>query len=1018
MATGEVIAALNALYQGTTLAEREQANAWLEQFQKTTQAWTTADAILGSAELGLEPKLFAAQTLRNKVISSFGELGEQGALSLRDSVVAHLRNARSGPQPLVTQLCLALADLAVQLEAWEDPFGDMTRGFLSDPQSVSCLLEFLAVLPEEALNERIMLTTELYAQRSAKLLTQRAGDLIQLLVQCLQQPDLQADAHTRVLVCFTSWLKNGEITLAMIQDTPLVELSFAALKAEDSAVFDTAVDAICGIIYETHVDRDDEPGVMQMKTAAVERQLVPQLAAVAAQMRTDALVVADGDEERMQGYCRVFTEAGEAWVSRIVVAIGVFEPLVAALADCMRFDSLDVIAMMFDFWSTLADRTMECTSSCDPARRALAAVFETIIDITLGHLKYPQSYDTNDIRGGMTAKERDEFREFRHNIGDVLKDCVRVVGQAKALSHPYAIIAAGIEGAAQQKDEAQQQKQQQQQQQQQLPWQDIEAALFALRAMGAEIDAGENEVLPKIMDMFARFPAHPKLRYAATLVIGRYTEWTYEHPQYVQFQLNYIAEGFKVREVAAASAQSLKYLCQDCAKYLAGHWADLLGFFNEVASSGTLDESDVLDFSAALAHVVSAVPEPGTAAAIESFCMPVGQELGALLQLPELGDAQKQKIALLLHRLCEFLRYVSVEDNEPAEQLLARLVAESWTLVGAALQRLAADPLVSEGAVRFVRVLVDFYVAVLRPMAPQVVEAVVQAFRQTGLGAYLWAARRIVAVAHGLAANEAASLQLVAGMVEQLSESALALFQRTPFSDVPDTTEDYFRLLERAVEAAPGYVVSLPSFGVIFQAAVAALEVNQFRAQMAVVRAWQQLLGPAKRHIVMARDRRAPLQLAAADAAAQPPLSASAPPSPRRPVRRSAAPDAYPVEQVVRLCADHGFDLAAKLVHGLMQRFDREVVSEAADVFASLAAIASDGPAVAAAQFDRPPAPTMYEWMQALLSQIPDARFPPAEKQALLAGLSENIHVREWPRLKMLIADSAAVFWRRNAARS
>ncbi|KAJ2794205.1 Nuclear import receptor, partial [Coemansia helicoidea] len=552
-----------------------------------TQAWTTADAILGSAELGLEPKLFAAQTLRNKIISDFGELGELGALSLRDSVVAHLRAARRGPQPLITQLCLALADLAVQLEAWTDPFGDMTRTFLSDPESVSCLLEFLAVLPEEALNERIILTPDFYAQRSSTLLTQRAGDLIQLLVQCLQQRDLKADAHTRVLVCFTSWLKNGEITLMMIQATPLIELSFAALKAEDSAVFETAVDAVCGIIFETQVDRDDDPNVVQAKEAAVEQQLVAQLTAVAALMRADAHV-ADGDEERIQGYCRVFTEAGEAWMYRIVHNIGVFEPLVAALVDCMRFENLDVIAMMFSFWGTLADRVVEYTTSCDPARRTLVGVFEAIIDITIGHVKYPASYSTNDARGGMTAKERDEFREFRHNIGDVLKDCVRVVGQAKALSRPYGVIVAGVKETAQ------------------LPWQDIEAALFALRAMGAEVDPRESEVLPKIMDMFAHFPAHPKLRYAATLVIGRYTEWTYEHPQYVQFQLNYIAEGFKVREVAAASAQSLKYLCQDCAKFLAGHWTDLLKFYSEVASSGALDENDVIDFSVALAHVVSA----------------------------------------------------------------------------------------------------------------------------------------------------------------------------------------------------------------------------------------------------------------------------------------------------------------------------------------------------------------------------------------------------------------------------
>ncbi|KAJ2077989.1 Nuclear import receptor [Coemansia sp. RSA 988] len=993
-ATNEVINALNALYQGTSLAEREQANSWLEQFQKTAQAWTTSDAILGTAELGLEPKLFAAQTLRNKIIGDFAELGEQGALSLRDSLVTHLRNARNGPQPLITQLCLSLADLAVQLGAWTDPFGDMTRTFLSDPDSVSCLLEFFAVLPEEALNERIMMGSEFYAQRSAALLTRRAGDLIQLLVQCLQQADLKADAHTRVLICFTSWLKNGEITLMMIQNTPLLELAFAALKAEDDAVFDTAVDAICGIIYETHLDRDDEPAIVQVKNATVEQQLVPQMIAVAAQMRADPQVI-EGEEERMQGYCRVFTEAGEAWVHRIVLGIAVFEPLVGALVDCMRFQNLDVIAMMFDFWNTLADRTVVYTASCDPARRTLAAVFETIIDVIIGHLKYPETYDAGDVHGGMTAKERDEFREFRHNIGDVLKDCVRVVGQTNSLAIPYNIIVAGIERTAQ------------------LPWQDIEAALFALRAMGAEIDPAENDMLPKIMDMFARFPTHPKLRYAATLVIGRYTEWTYEHPQYVQFQLNYIAEGFKLREVAAASAQSLKYLCQDCSKYLAEHWTELLKFFNEVVASGTLDEGDVMDFSAALAHVVNAVPAPGTAPAIEAFCMPVGQELGALLQQqpqqqqipqPELSEATRQQIALLLDRLGVFLRYVHVEENESAELLISRIISEAWPLANTALQRLPADSRVSESIAKFIRVLVEFYAGVLRPFASQITDAVVAAFRQSGLGVYLWVARRILNVSHTLATEESVSLQIATTMVAQLSDAALSVFQTTSFSDIPETTEDYFRLIERAMETAPGYMVAMPSFPFVFQAAVAALDVNHLHAQMAVLYAWSQILGPTNRHIRMAQDRRSPTT-----------TSSSVPPSPHRP-QRPTQHDNCPIEQITELCVKDGFDLAGKLMHGLLRHFDRETVSEAVEVFVALTVIVSDGPNVAKAQFGIPPLPTMYEWVQAMLAQLPDSSFPSSEKQTFLADLSDHIQSRRWSQIKMLVADTAAVFWRRNKA--
>ncbi|KAJ2726460.1 Nuclear import receptor [Coemansia sp. Benny D115] len=996
----EVVNALNALYQGTSQEARDQANLWLGQFQKTPQAWETSNAILCSTDLGLEARLFAAQTLRNKIISDLAELGEASALILRDSVVSHLRNARNGPQPLITQLCLSLADLAVQLGAWADPFTDMTGSFLSDPESVSCLLEFLAVLPEEVLNERILLPTEFFHQRSDELLTQKAPDLIQLLVQCLQQPDLKPDAHTKVLNCFTSWLKNGEITLVMIENTPLIELSFAALRADEGAVFDTAVDAICGIIQETHIDRDDEPNAVQAKDMTVDNVLVPLLNAVASQMRADPLV-SEGDEERVRGYCRIFTEAGEAWVDRIISSITVYDGLVAALVDCMRLDNLEVIAMLFEFWNKLASATLEYTTSCDNARRSLVAVFEAIIDIIIRHLKYPVVPDSSsDANEGMTAKERDEFREFRHNIGDVLKDCVRVVGPTRALSHPYNIMSSGIDGALQ------------------VPWQEIEAPLFALRAMGAEIEPSENEMLPKIMDMFARFPTHPKLRYAATLVIGRYTEWTFEHPQYVQFQLNYIAEGFKVREVAAASAQSLKYLCQDCSKYLAEHWTSLMTFFNEVVNSGTLEDSDTIEFSEALAHVVSAVPHPDTSSAIESFCLPIGQMLTALLQTPEPGERERHQIALLLDRLGVFLRFMYIKDNEPAETLTARIIGDSWPLMSVVLQRFASDPLISESVCKFMRILIEFYTVIMRPIVAQLVDSVVSAFQLTGMGVYLWLARRIVKISRSLSMDESASLQLAISMVERMSEAALALFRGTSFSDIPETTEEYFKLIEKAAEVVPTYLLTSSSFPFVFQAAIAALEVNQYHAQLAVVLAWNQILGPTKRHLRLIQDSRTLHSSQGINSSGRGNSSAS-PASPLRSQRRRGSvgrgESAYPVEQVVELCVKHGFELTVKLLYGIMHRFDREVVGEAIDVFSLLAAIVSDGPNIVKAQFENPPLPTMYEWVQAMLTQVPEANFSAGDKQALLYDLSEQIRARQWPKIKVLLGDFSAVFWRRNS---
>ncbi|KAJ1953263.1 Nuclear import receptor, partial [Linderina pennispora] len=290
-----------------------------------------------------------------------------------------------------------------------------------------------------------------------------------------------------------------------------------------------------------------------------------------------------------------------------------------------------------------------------------------------------------------------------------------------------------------------------------------------------------------------------------------------------------------------------------------------------------------------------------------------------------------------------------------------------------------------------------------------IVDAVVQAFQQTASTAYLWLARRILNVHRTLAAEETESLQLATSMVSQISSAAMSFFQTTPFSEVPETTEDYFRLMERAVEALPGYILTMQSFPYVFQAAIAALEVNQFHAQMAVVHFWSQVLSPTRRHLRVMRENRSTTSM---------PASSSSPghfPSPARTRRRSIRMDTYPVEQIVELCTKNGFELVFKLMQGLMQSFDREAISEATEIFASLAAIVSDGPTTLAGQFDSPPQATMMDWQQAVLAQVPDANLPPTDRQSLMGDLSNHIQGRQWARVKSLMSDFAAVFRRRNA---
>lgn len=58
----------------------------------------------------------------------------------------------SGPRPIQTQLCVGLANLAIQMTSWKDVL--VTVGSALGDKAGDCVLEFLKILPEEVTEGR------------------------------------------------------------------------------------------------------------------------------------------------------------------------------------------------------------------------------------------------------------------------------------------------------------------------------------------------------------------------------------------------------------------------------------------------------------------------------------------------------------------------------------------------------------------------------------------------------------------------------------------------------------------------------------------------------------------------------------------------------------------------------------------------------------------------------------------------------------------------------------------------
>ncbi|WAR09032.1 TNPO3-like protein [Mya arenaria] len=190
--------ALQALYNNPDVVGKERASVWLGELQRSVHAWQIADQLLTSHQ-SLESCYFAAQTMRTKIQYAFHELPTNVHESLRDSLLEHAGKVTADTaHVIVTQLSLALADLALQMPVWKNSVQDLVQRFGSNPSQLSFLLEVLIVLPEEISSRSLRLG----ANRRHEVIEElKAASqvVLELLNGCMENMSDDTQIKTKVL---------------------------------------------------------------------------------------------------------------------------------------------------------------------------------------------------------------------------------------------------------------------------------------------------------------------------------------------------------------------------------------------------------------------------------------------------------------------------------------------------------------------------------------------------------------------------------------------------------------------------------------------------------------------------------------------------------------------------------------------------------------------------------------------------------------------------------------------------
>jgi transportin-3 len=353
-----VLAALSTVFNISTGSNsndnsnnnREAADRYLTLFQRSSIAWVVADRLLssttnavtsdphphlstpdgnnntnsiGDSSTQIQVHFFAAQTLHTKCRADILQIDPAQFPSLRESLMKflllNLQKNTSATRAIVTRLAMALCCLAVQMN-WDTIIDDLLANLQQSPleqqpQMMHLVLSIAKLLPEEANSHRLLLVDEQQRRAFVQKLTLQAEQIMGFLFYCASHSP-ETRVREQVLTCLHSWVRHVNMQPQLIQNSQLIDFTFAILQAQDfdahpGDLFDLAVDVIIELLRCYPSDRRENMGLVQ--------KFIPLVMALGCEVQSPfRRAVEEEDEDGMRDYCRIFTEMGESYMSLIM----------------------------------------------------------------------------------------------------------------------------------------------------------------------------------------------------------------------------------------------------------------------------------------------------------------------------------------------------------------------------------------------------------------------------------------------------------------------------------------------------------------------------------------------------------------------------------------------------------------------------------------------------------------------------------------------------------------------------
>ncbi|XP_026810121.1 transportin-3 [Rhopalosiphum maidis] len=807
-----VYEAIYALYnQNTNPAEKQRASNWLNEMQKSVYAWKIADELL-ARKVDLNSCYLAAQTMRSKLQNSFHELPQDSHASLRDALLNHLSKLDDTTDGVIaTQLCVALAHLALQMGSWKNAAVDIASRYNS--LKTCFILELLTVLPEEV-NSR---TLRLGANRRSEIYTEFSDNLPavnQLLELCLTSEANDNLIKIRSYKCFASWLNIRSVSLSQVWHSNVLSNAFNVLSFDEcSMIQEAAADAV--IAFLQNLEDNNNQDEIQIEI----------INSVSRLEQAYMMSVTNEDLDRTVNYCRIFTELAESLVMTMVnkslgsnglphFSIKALELVIL----CANHHDYEVLLITFNLWFRLSEELYKINNV------VLTEMFKPYFEQLIGALYKHCMIDTD--HEGLLDEGTEDFADFRMKCSDLIKDVVFIVSSSAVFQQMYMLLqTASVSN---------------------VTWDQMEAALFIMQAIARNILPHENEVVPKVVEAILNMPetVHINMRYTSVMLLGELCEWISheQHSETLEPILNYLQYCLRQPNLAAVTAKSLHSICTTCRHHMVKHLSGLIEIL-KVVDMLNLPNDVAIGLLKGVAVIVAEVPEEHVYKAIKEIC---GRQLSPLLALVESTSEKtvpetntSTDPIYWLDRLSAILRHLATKSNNEKDPCVVAIV-EMWPSMSKICTRYKTDSRITEHFCRCLRFMIRLVsrstTALLAPVAQQMAYL----YKEHHHSCYLYIGSILVDEYGSKYDNPLVMTQchsLLLEMIDAFIEPAFRLFsEKDGLRNYPDTVDDFFRLACRFIQKLPMPFLQSPVLEVIIRCSITAVSLDHKEANASVMK--------------------------------------------------------------------------------------------------------------------------------------------------------------------------------------